>query len=161
MSTVIAVFAEVCCLLSFLARQRLLLLVGWVVSFVAVFLKALLRRMALVALCTLNDEQKNERATLKFPLPKCIGNIVGYPEVFQDNSHPHPLVPIPMTHMGFWLKQVQKHDFWTRNEVLGDKHSKPCPILVELSMYWTALPSYVVYHLLLTYHTLLSSLLYQ
>ena len=45
--------------------------------------------------------------------------------------------------------------------MLEDKHSKPYPILVELSMYWAALPPYIVYHLLLTYPTLLSSLLYQ
>ena len=72
MSTVVAVFAEVCCPLSFLARQRLLSSVGWGVSFLVVFLKALLEMTALVALRILNDEQKNERATLsKFPLPKC------------------------------------------------------------------------------------------
>ena len=64
MSAVIAVFAEVCCPLSFLARQRLLSSVGWGVSFLVVFLKALLGMMALVALRyvhILNDEQKNER----------------------------------------------------------------------------------------------------
>ena len=44
---------------------------------------------------------------------------------------------------------------------LGDKHSKPCPTLVELSMYQTTLLPSVVYHLPLTYPTLLSSLSYQ
>ena len=50
MSTVIAVFAEVCCLLSFL-KAKVVVIGGLVVSFLAFFLKALLRKMALVALC--------------------------------------------------------------------------------------------------------------
>ena len=45
-----------------------------------------------------------------------LGNTVGYPGVFQGNLHLYPLVPLPVNLRVFWSKQVQKHDFWTRNE---------------------------------------------
>ena len=60
------------------------------------------------------------------------------------NSHPHPhlLVPVPVTPTGFRSKQVQKHDFWTRNE--GDitdlnKSAISHSVLVQKICFWTCL----------------------
>ena len=71
-----------------------------------------------------------------------VGNTMGYPGVFQGNLHPYLLIPLPVNPWVFWSKQVQKHDFWIRNE--GDitdlnKSAISHSVLIQKLCFWTRL----------------------